>query len=484
MKTSAARRSMQWVAGMVVMAAASPASAQKKTLIDYFLPTPIVCPLTSSTWGAAGVVPRDICNGLEDSTNKQWQYWDGKIMQGADGKYHMFAGEWPQNKGFADWPQSAIVEAISSGSLMGSYVPSTETPFTGKEQNVTGMVLNNGSYALLDTPGNLYTALSLDGPWTSQGTAKLTANGETISSSTTENLTIWPNVGGSFLMIGRTFQEMVSASNITGPYAIQTTIPDLQSQGYEDPVVWCSGGQYHLVANMYNARKAMHFTSTDGIHNWQNMGLAYDPTTDFVRYTDGTINHWYKAERPGVVLENGHVTAFSFAVIDVDKTLDLANDNHGSKIIVVPFDGVTFDHDNPGPGSAACPLVADEGGDAGAAVDSGAGDAGRPFDAGTTADTGAPGDAGEPDAGEPVDAGEPIDAGGSLDSGLVDAGGPARGQEDSGAPDSGAAGASNSSGCSCKLGASSGSNAAAGAALVVGIGLAARRRRRRSANCE
>jgi hypothetical protein len=28
-----------------------------KTLIDYFQPTPIVCPLTSQTWGAAGVVP-------------------------------------------------------------------------------------------------------------------------------------------------------------------------------------------------------------------------------------------------------------------------------------------------------------------------------------------------------------------------------------------------------------------------------------------
>jgi hypothetical protein len=463
---------------MVVMAAASPASAQK-TLIDYFLPTPIVCPLTSSTWGASGVVPRDICNGLEDSTNKQWQYWDGKIMQGTDGKYHMFAGEWPQDKGFADWPQSTIVEAVSSGTLMGSYVPSTATPFTGKEQNVTGMVLPNGSYALLDTPGKIYTALSLDGAWTSQGTVQLTANGSTISSSTTENLTIWPNVGGSFLMIGRTFQEMLSASSITGPYVIQTTIPELQSQGYEDPVVWCSGGQYHLVANMYNARKAMHFTSTDGIHNWQNMGLAYDPTSDFVRYTDGTINHWYKAERPGVVLQNGHVTAFSFAVIDVDKTLDLANDTHGSKIIVVPFDGVTFDHDNPGPGSAACPLVADQPTDAGAPAESGAADAG-PADAGVTADTGVFVDAGEPDSGEAVEAGEPVDSGEPLDSGLIEASEPGRGQEAGAVQDAGGGGATNSSGCSCNLGASSGSNGAAGAALLVGIGMAAGTRRRRS----
>ena len=59
------------------------------------------------------VLPRDVCNGLEDSTNANWQYWDGKILQGADGKFHMYAGRWPQNKGFADWPNSVIVEAVS-----------------------------------------------------------------------------------------------------------------------------------------------------------------------------------------------------------------------------------------------------------------------------------------------------------------------------------------------------------------------------------
>lgn len=68
------------------------ADAGTKTLIDYFQPTPIVCPLTSNTWGAAGVLPRDTCTGLEDATNAEWQYWDGKILRGTDGKYHLSAG--------------------------------------------------------------------------------------------------------------------------------------------------------------------------------------------------------------------------------------------------------------------------------------------------------------------------------------------------------------------------------------------------------
>jgi MYXO-CTERM domain-containing protein len=387
--------------------------AGTKTLIDYFLPTPIVCPLTSNTWGAAGVLPRDTCNGLEDSTNKQWQYWDGKILKGADGKYHMYAGEWPQNKGFADWPQSVIVEAVSNGTVVGSYLPSTTTPFTGKEQNVTGAVLSDGSYVLLDSlgnggTGNIYTSTSLADPWTSKGQFQIT--GGSTSTQTTENLTIWANADGSFEIMSRSFQEMVSASNILGPYTIKATVPSLQSQGYEDPVIWCSGGQYHLIGNMYNARKAYHFTSADGINGWKNMGLAYDPTSDFVRYTDGTVNHWYKMERAGVVMENGHVTAFTFAVIDVDKTLDVANDTHGSKIIVVPFDGVAFDRDNPGPGSAACP--ADSGGstDAGQAGGSGGRDGGSGIG-------GATGAGGKTGSGGVTGAGGVVGSGGTGGSG-------------------------------------------------------------------
>ena len=65
-----------------------------KTLIDYFQPAPIYNHLSSDVWGAAGVIPRDVSNGLEDSTMKQWQYWDGKIIKGPDGKYHMFASRW------------------------------------------------------------------------------------------------------------------------------------------------------------------------------------------------------------------------------------------------------------------------------------------------------------------------------------------------------------------------------------------------------
>jgi len=39
------------------------------------------------------------------------------------------------------------------------------------------------------------------------------------------------------------------------------------------------------------------------------------------------------------------VAYFTFAVLDVPKDQERGDDNHGSKIIVVPFDGVGLDRD-------------------------------------------------------------------------------------------------------------------------------------------
>src|SRR5512137_1531164 len=68
--------------------------AADKTLIDYFLPIPIQSPLVSNVWGAPGVFPRDPHNGLEDTTMTKWCYWDGQIIKGPEGKFHLFASRW------------------------------------------------------------------------------------------------------------------------------------------------------------------------------------------------------------------------------------------------------------------------------------------------------------------------------------------------------------------------------------------------------
>ena len=323
-------------------------SAADKTLIDYFQPTPIYDKLSTTAWGASAVGPRDIHNGLEDTTIKQWCYWDGKIIKGPDGKYHMFASRWDQANGHSGWGGSKAVHAVADKPT-GPYVdkgicwPDNEN---GKGHNVTALELLDGSYAILvsDTrPGDFFTSKSLDGPWAYQGSVKIDANGFSVPAA--KNLSFLQRPDGSFLMVSKHGIIMISTSGLTGPYKVQgnSVFPQAYDGSNEDPVIWFSGGQYHIVANWFSARKALHLASADGITNWKNMGLAYDPTANFVRYTDGTVNHWYNMERPGVLIENGHVTHFTFAVVDVPKSQELGNDQNGSKVIVVPFNGAAFD---------------------------------------------------------------------------------------------------------------------------------------------
>jgi MYXO-CTERM domain-containing protein len=335
---------------MVCVGVASPAFAAE--FITYFQPTPIVGQLDKTAWGTAAVGPRDTSNGLEDPTMSKWAYWDGKIIKGPDGKYHLFGSRWDQAGGHAGYPNSVAIHAVSDA-VLGPYVdqgicyPDNQG---GKGHNVTAIAMSDGRYGIVvsDTrPGDLFIASSLEGPWAFQGHIPINSNGHTTT-RLTDNMSIMQRPDGRYMIVPLGGFVMISDTGITGPYKVVTdnifpqNVAGYPSATREDPVVWFSGGQYHVLVDDYHDRKAMHLTSPDGI-TWKYKDLAYDPTTDMVRYTDGTVNHWFKLERVGIYMENGHVAYFTFAAIDVDKTLDLGNDKHGSKIIVVPFDGVKFD---------------------------------------------------------------------------------------------------------------------------------------------
>jgi hypothetical protein len=350
--------------------------AAEKTFIDYFLPTPIISALTTNTWGTPEILPRDPQNGLEDqslkdflvvTTNaqpadaaKKWYYWDGQIIKSPTGKYYMFASRWDQSKGHGGWGGSSAVYAVSDN-LFGPYVdkgfvwPDVVNGVAGRGHNVTALVLPDGRYAVLISetrPGSVYISKSLAGPWEFQGPITFSTNEFSgISKKLGSNMSIMARPDGSFEIVQRSGLVLISTNGVVGPYAVQgpsvypKTIDGQPIRNLEDPVVWFSGGLYHIVVNSFSARKAYHLTSTDGIHDWTLRGLAYDPTVDFVRYTDGTVNHWNKMERPGVYIENGHVAAVTLASIDIPKDQDHGNMPHGSKVIVIPFNGAAFDAD-------------------------------------------------------------------------------------------------------------------------------------------
>jgi hypothetical protein len=322
-------------------------TTEPKPFISYFLPTPPHGELVRESWGAPNVLPRDIQNGLEDPTMKNYCYWDGQILKAPDGKYHMFASRWSESKGHNGWFGSVAVHAVSD-SLTGPYVdkglcwPNDQG---GRGHNVTALTLPDGRYAIVISetrPCEVCVSKSLDGPWEHLGT--ITVEGDPRWHAS--NVAIMARPDGNFEFVPRDGRIFYSALGILGPYTPQGNsvfpagIPNL-----EDPCIWYAGGLYHIVVNSWSTRKAYHLTSRDGLRDWTHRGVAYDPHEAIVRYPDGTVNHWNKAERPSVYIENGHVAALTLAVIDVEKEQDKGNDGHGSKVIVIPFDGAALDRD-------------------------------------------------------------------------------------------------------------------------------------------
>ena len=212
--------------------------AADKTLIDYFLPMPIVSSLTSNVWGAPGVFPRDPANGLEDTTMKQWCYWDGQIIKGTDGRFHLFASRWDQAKGHGGWWGSLAVHAVSEN-VMGPYVdkglcwPGNQG---GKGHNVTALVLPDGRYAVVVSetrPGDVFVSESLDGPWEHLGSIKVATN-EFSKLGRMSNLSVLLRPDGDFMIVARSGAVWISKTGILGPYAVQgpsvySTIPEMRS---------------------------------------------------------------------------------------------------------------------------------------------------------------------------------------------------------------------------------------------------------------
>ncbi|MEM9143683.1 MAG: glycoside hydrolase family protein [Bacteroidota bacterium] len=297
--------------------------------MDRFLAIPTVGELTKTVWGASEVIPRYVDNGIEDS---QWSYWGGNMLKGDDGNYHLFVCRWPEDsqKGHMEWSNSEVVHAISET----SFGPFTVKETIGPGHNPEAFQLKDGRYVIYVIDGR-YVSDSIDGPW-EYGKFEFDTRDRPIIEGLS-NLSFAQREDGSYIMVCRGGGIWFSKDGLS-PYNQITdkrVYPPVEGR-FEDPLIWRTHIQYHMIVNDWLGRIAFYLRSKNGVHWKVEPGEAYLP--GITQYTDGTNEDWFKYERIKVLQDDlGRATQANFAVIDTIKWNDLGNDRHSSKNITIPL---------------------------------------------------------------------------------------------------------------------------------------------------
>ena len=297
--------------------------------MDRFLPIPTIGNLTKDTWGADDVVPRFVDNGIEDA---DWSYWGGNSILGDDGNYHLFVCRWAEDspKGHMQWSESIVVHAVSGT----SYGPYKVVETIGPGHNPEVFQLADGRYIIYVIDGH-YIADELKGPWI-HGKFDFDKRDRRIIEGLS-NLSFAQREDGSYLMVCRGGGIWLSKNGLSTYYQVsnERVYPPVDGR-FEDPLVWRTNVQYHMIVNDWLGRIAWYLRSKDGISWKVEPGEAYMP--GLAKYEDGTVVDWFKYERIKVLQDKyGRATQANFAVIDTIKWDDKSNDNHSSKNITIPL---------------------------------------------------------------------------------------------------------------------------------------------------
>jgi len=117
---------------------------------------------------------------------------------------------------------------------------------------------------------------------------------------------------------------LAEADHYQGPYAVvnNNVWPEAR---IEDFYLFKAQNQYHIVCEdnvgsvSGHERWGVQLTSDDGITNWKR----YDPVVVYdhdIAFTDNSILHCVRRERPQLIIENGYVTGLVTSVYDGNNT--------------------------------------------------------------------------------------------------------------------------------------------------------------------
>lgn len=285
--------------------------------------------LSSDTWGAAGVRPRYIDNGIED---RIWSYWGGNIRKGDDGKYHLFVCGWLEcsPKGHMEWSNSYVFHTVSDN-LTGPFKP---VSIIGKGHNPEIFRAKDGRYVIYTIKGR-YVSDDLNGKW-EYGQFDFNPRDRRIIEGLS-NLSFARREDGSYVMVCRGGGIWISRDGLSEYCQLtdKRVYPDVDGR-FEDPVIWRDNVQYHMIVNDWLGRIAFYLRSKNGVEWVVDPGEAYMP--GIAVHEDGRVEDWFKYERIKMYQdEHGRAIQANFAVIDTLKHDDKPFDNHSSKNIGIPL---------------------------------------------------------------------------------------------------------------------------------------------------
>lgn len=319
--------------------------------------------------------------------------WGSSIIRGDDGKYHMYVARWPKAiKYHPGWMVSSEIAHCVADQAEGPYSfselalgPRSPEYWDGCSQFNPKIFKHEDTYILfytgsthpladardhmdevdLNTPYSIVgrankrigvaTSKSPYGPWTRTDEPLLDAKPGSFYSMMTSNPTPVIHEDGSALMIfkARHYKDtfpyhsemelgVAKAAHYAGPYEVIGTDPVFSKSRFgevEDPFLWMDEEGYHMLAKDQYGEVGGVFQggilahSDDG-ENWtlDENPIAY---TKVVKWDDGTERQMGQLERVQGLIQNGHLTHLSFAVMDGRGGFD---DGHNAWNIVVPLE--------------------------------------------------------------------------------------------------------------------------------------------------
>ena len=310
--------------------------------IDRIEAMPVQGERTFETWGGDNVKPRYTDNGIEDD---EWSYWGGNSIPGQDGRHHLIVCRWSEHlpKGHWHYHESLVVHAVSENPY-GPYKVE-ETLFRGHNPYI--FQLQDGRYAI-EGRGKFWVSTmkedstvqfkSMTGLAEYWKTVPIILNNRARAKREQSPMGYARREDGSFLMVTRHGDIWISETGVSPYYRItdDRVYPAIEGR-FEDPAIWRTDVQYHLIMNDWQGRIAYHMRSKDGIHWKLDPGVAYEPER-IGKVEDGTVNDWHKYEVVRIFQdEHGRATRANFAAIDSGKAEDLGSDNHNSKNLFIPL---------------------------------------------------------------------------------------------------------------------------------------------------